>query len=137
MTCSMSQRRRNRFKTVSKLFQNRFMKQQRLEKLNDIPLLLDVYGGLLTERQREALSLTYEEDCSLAEIAALHGSSRQAVHDLIERGEAQLRQYEAGLHLLEESRRRSDLIDELRSRLSAIPMEAEERLATEELLCRL
>ena len=62
------------------------MKQQRLQKLYDIPLLLDVYGCLLTERQREALSLTYEEDCSLAEIAALHGSSRQAVHDLIERG---------------------------------------------------
>ncbi len=113
------------------------MKQQRLEKLNDIPLLLDVYGGLLTERQREALSLTYEEDCSLAEIAALHGSSRQAVHDLIERGEAMLRQYEASLHLLEESRRRGALVEELRSRLAAIPMEAEERLATEELLCRL
>ena len=47
------------------------MKQQRLQKLYDIPLLLDVYGCLLTERQREALSLTYEEDCSLAEIAAL------------------------------------------------------------------
>ena len=113
------------------------MKQQRLQKLYDIPLLLDVYGCLLTERQREALSLTYEEDCSRAEIAALHGSSRQAVHDLIERGEAMLRQYEASLKLVEEGRRRSALVEELRSRLSAIPMEAEERLATEELLCRL
>lgn len=121
----------------AKAIRKRSMKQQRLEKLNDIPLLLDVYGGLLTERQREALSLTYEEDCSLAEIAALHGSSRQAVHDLIERGEAMLRQYEASLHLLEESRRRGALVEELRSRLAAIPMEAEERLATEELLCRL
>lgn len=113
------------------------MNQQRLEKLNDLPLLLDTYGCLLTERQRQALSLTYEEDCSLAEIAALHGSSRQAVHDLIERGESQLRQYEASLHLLEESRRRSTLVEELRSRLAAIPMESAERLATEELLCRL
>ena len=113
------------------------MNEQRLEKLNDLPLLLDTYGCLLTERQLEALRLTYEEDCSLAEIAALHGSSRQAVHSLVERGEAQLRQYEASLGLLELSRRRADRIDELRARLQAIPMEAEERLATEELLCRL
>ena len=113
------------------------MNQQRLEKLNDLPLLLDTYGCLLTERQREALSLTYEEDCSLAEIAALYGSSRQAVHSLVERGEAQLRQYESSLHLLEQGRRRSELVEELRDRLPGIPMEAEERLATEELLCRL
>lgn len=113
------------------------MKQQRLEKLNDLPLLLDIYGCLLTERQREALSLTFEEDCSLSEIAALHGSSRQAVHDLVERGEAQLRQYEASLGLLEQSRRRAQTVDELRDRLAAIPMDAAERMATEELLCRL
>lgn len=113
------------------------MSQQRLEKLSDIPLLLDVYGCLLTERQREALSLTYEEDCTLAEIAALHGSSRQAVHDLVERGEAALRQYEASLGLVERDRRRAALVEELRGRLQAIPMDAAERLATEELLCRL
>ena len=113
------------------------MNEQRLEKLNDLPLLLDIYGCLLTPRQREALSLTYEEDCSLSEIAALHGSSRQAVHDLVERGEAQLRQYEASLHLLEQGRRHSELVEELRERLQSIPMDAEERLATEELLCRL
>ena len=113
------------------------MNQQRLDKLGDLPLLLDTYGCLLTDRQRQALSLTFEEDCTLSEIAALHGSSRQAVHDLLERGEAQLRQYEASLGLVEEGRRRGRLVEELRALLQSIPMESAERLATEELLCRL
>ena len=113
------------------------MGEQRIDKLQDLPLLLDIYGCLLTDKQRQALSLTYEEDCSLAEIAALHGGTRQAVFSLIERGEALLRDYEARLHLLEQERERSDALRRLSQVLAAIPMEAEERRATEELLCRL
>ena len=44
------------------------------EKL-DYPLLrmFDCYQGLLTDRQREVMELYYNDDCSLSEIAALHG----------------------------------------------------------------
>ena len=34
-----------------------------------IPLLLDYYGDMLTDNQRETLELYYDEDMSLAEIA--------------------------------------------------------------------
>ena len=52
--------------------------------------LLDFYGGILNERQRKVLSLYYDDDLSLAEIADITEISRQGVHDLIKRGEAKL-----------------------------------------------
>ena len=43
-------------------------------------LLYDLYGGMLTEKQRELFTLYYEEDLSLAEIAQNEGITRQGVH---------------------------------------------------------
>jgi len=53
-------------------------------------LLLDFYGGLLTEKQRAYLELYYNEDYSLTEIARLNGITPQGARDVICRGEAQL-----------------------------------------------
>lgn len=52
--------------------------------------LLDIYGGVLTDKQREMLELYYNEDLSLSEIAANEGISRQGVRDSIKRGEETL-----------------------------------------------
>lgn len=57
-------------------------------------LLLDYYGGLLTEKQKTYFDLYYNQDLSLAEIAEQEGISRQGVHDTICRTEAILRQTE-------------------------------------------
>ena len=57
-------------------------------------LLLDFYGELLTEKQRECYDLHYNEDLSLAEIAEQCGISRQGVWDNIRRAEATLRDFE-------------------------------------------
>ncbi len=70
-----------------------------LERVNRIILLGDYYGQLLTERQREILSLHYESDLSLGEIGELLGVSRQAVHDLLSRAEESLEDYESRLGL--------------------------------------
>ncbi len=61
--------------------------------------LLDYYGAMLTEKQREAMLLYYNEDLSLSEIAEITGTSRQGVMDIIRRSEAQLNQLESGLSL--------------------------------------
>lgn len=71
-----------------------------MEKHVRIGWLLDFYGGLLTGRQREIMAACYNEDLSLAEIAADEGVSRQAVHDALRRGEASLESFEARLGLL-------------------------------------
>ena len=55
-----------------------------------ISLLLDFYGEMLTEKQREMIEFYYNEDLSLAEIADNQGITRQGVRESIMRAEAQL-----------------------------------------------
>ncbi len=59
--------------------------------------LLDFYGPLLTGRQREALDMYYNMDCSLAEIAEEFGVTRQGVHRFILQGEKRLTEMEEAL----------------------------------------
>ena len=60
----------------------------------EISFLLDFYGDVLTERQREVMEQYYNDDLSLAEIADNFGITRQGVRDAIKHGEATLRQME-------------------------------------------
>ena len=57
-------------------------------------MLLDFYGELLTEKQRQCLELHCNEDLSLSEIAEQCGISRQGVWDNIRRADAALREME-------------------------------------------
>lgn len=72
-----------------------------IEKVTRIGDLFDLYGSLLTDRQREMVELHYFDDWSLAEIAEQQHVSRQAVHDNLRRAEEQLESYEAALGLLQ------------------------------------
>ena len=63
----------------------------------EITRLKDIYGALLTDRQAEMLSLFYDFDNSLSEIAEQYGVSRQAVRDVIERAKVQLAELEVKL----------------------------------------
>lgn len=64
-----------------------------------ISLLLDIYGGLLTGRQRDFLDLYYNEDLSYGEIADSENISRQAVHDTIQHAKKSLAKFEEYLGL--------------------------------------
>jgi len=75
-------------------------------------MLLDFYGELLTEKQREAMDLYYNEDLSLAEIAEPLDISRQGVRDSIKRGEKQLEDLENTLGLAKRFREiKKDVVD--------------------------
>jgi predicted DNA-binding protein YlxM (UPF0122 family) len=82
--------------------------------------LLDRYGALLTNHQREVLHLHLKSDWSLAEIATNQGTSRAAVHDLIRRSTRSLEDYEARLGLLKEAGRRRRAIASLERELSGL-----------------
>ncbi len=84
-----------------------------LENLEEISVLLDLYGSLLTATQREYLRLYHEENCSLQEIADEFGVSRQGVFDGVRKAQKALMGYEEKLHLLEHYRRSEEELAQL------------------------
>lgn len=65
-----------------------------MEKNIEVSLLFDFYGELLKPSGRQAIDLYYNDDLSLAEIAAQTGITRQGVRDSIKRCEQQLFDFE-------------------------------------------
>lgn len=64
-----------------------------------IAVLMDFYGGMLTDKRYDVLDMYYNQDMSLAEIAAELDISRQGVRDAIKHGERQLSELEEKLGL--------------------------------------
>lgn len=83
---------------------------------------MDYYGSLLTDKQRDIMEWYYNDDLSLAEIAEVNKTSRQAIHDLIKRCYKQLLSYESKLNLLQKSINREheiiSFLEELKSKYS-------------------
>lgn len=97
-------------------------------------VLLDQYGALLTPRQRAILSLYFDQDLSLGEIAQQEGITRQGVHDMIRRGEKQMEAWESELHLLEQARKRRNTAKQMRSLLEQLTLPAEQQAVRTALL---
>lgn len=76
-------------------------------------LLFDLYGPLLTDHQQVIWQLYYLDDWSLAEIGTAQGVSRAAVHDMLERTDRLLEDYEARLGLLSQHERRRIRLEEV------------------------
>ncbi len=72
-----------------------------IEQTIRVNYLLDFYKELLTDKQKFALEMYYQEDLSIVEIAENLEVSRQAIHDLLKRGEFLLEDYESKLRLYE------------------------------------
>ncbi len=73
-----------------------------MDKNVEINLLLDFYGNLLTDRQKEVMSLYYDDNLSLTEIAEDLSISKQGVSDILKRSEKTLYDTESKLGLLKE-----------------------------------
>ena len=61
-----------------------------MSKNLEMSYLLDFYGNVLTEKQRDMMQQYYNMDLSLSEIADNFGITRQGVRDSIKRGESML-----------------------------------------------
>ena len=88
------------------------------EKDYKISYLLDFYGDILTDKQKDAIDLYYNEDLSLAEIADYQEITRQGVRDAIKRGEEILLEMEEKLGFAEKTEEMTSLLREV-YRLSA------------------
>ena len=73
-----------------------------MDKNVEIALLLDFYGNMLTERQREIMNLYYEDNVSLSEIAEELNISKQGVSDSLKHSEKVLYDTESKLKLMEQ-----------------------------------
>jgi predicted DNA-binding protein YlxM (UPF0122 family) len=67
--------------------------------------LYDIYGSLLTEKQRTYFEDYYFLDLSLSEMAENYGISRNGVFDQIKRAVSALEEYEMHIHLLDKMKK--------------------------------
>ncbi len=88
-----------------------------IEKMIEVGLLFQQYKELLTEKQREIVSLYYEEDYSLGEISENLNVSRQGVYDTLKRSEKILRDYEDKLGLVSKIKEQEELVRILKNKI--------------------
>ena len=72
-----------------------------MEQNVKISMLNQIYGKLLTQKQCEMIENYYNNDLSLSEIAQNNDITRQAVRDILKKGEKKLFAYEEKLKIME------------------------------------
>lgn len=78
------------------------------------------YSSLLTDKQRDILSMHYEEDLSLGEISKILDISRQGVFDSLKRSEIALREYEDKLGLVDKMKKIESKLDKIEEAISSL-----------------
>ena len=81
-----------------------------IDKMVEIGLLFEQYKELLTDKQKEIVSLYYDENYSLGEISENLNVSRQGVYDTLKRSEKILREYESKLHLVSKNTQQEKIL---------------------------
>ena len=91
---------------------------EELDKNLYVNRLIDLYGELLTDHQRNILELYYRYDLSLSEIAEQEEVSRNAVHDSLKKSIALLNNYEDKLKLLQKEDKLDKFFKEIKQNRS-------------------
>lgn len=92
-----------------------------------ISILCDLYGKLLTQKQYEFLNDYYNNDLSLSEIAENNEITRQAVRDIIKKGEKKLFKYEEKLSFMKRMSNQEKKIQQVLSELSKIQKDSSDK----------
>lgn len=91
-----------------------------LEKNVKVSLLCQIYGKMLTKKQYEVIHDYYNNDLSLSEIAENNNITRQAVRDIIKKGENKLFELEEKLAFMEKTLKQEKQLQEILQELSKI-----------------
>ena len=91
-----------------------------MDKKVEISMLCEIYGKLLTEKQLDIMDNYYNLDLSLSEIAENEGITRQAVRDIIKKGENKLFEFEEKLGIMKKTIDQEKQIQNILSELSKI-----------------
>lgn len=91
-----------------------------MEEKIKISMLIQTYGKLLTEKQYQILNDYYNNDLSLSEIAQNQEITRQAVRDIIKKGEKKLFEYEEKLLFMKRTLETEKKIEKVLNELTKI-----------------
>lgn len=91
-----------------------------MEKKVEVSILCQIYGKLLTEKQFEFIDDYYNNDLSLSEIAENNNITRQAVRDVIKKGENKLFEFEEKLGIMKKNMKQEEKIANILSELTKI-----------------
>lgn len=91
-----------------------------MDKKIEVSILIEIYGNLLTEKQLEILDNYYNLDLSLSEIAENNEITRQAVRDIIKKGEKKLFEFEEKLQIMKKMQKQEKQISIILSELTQI-----------------
>ena len=91
-----------------------------MEKNVKVSMLCQIYGKLLTARQEEILQDYYNRDLSLSEIAENNEITRQAVRDIIKKGENKLFELEEKLLFMKKMQKQEKQIQAIQMELNKI-----------------
>ena len=91
-----------------------------MEKKVELSILCQIYGKLLTEKQYEVINDYYNNDFSLSEIAENNNITRQAVRDMIKKGESKLFEFEEKLLIMKKMQKQEKQIQGIIEELNKI-----------------
>ena len=101
-----------------------------MEKKVEISMLWQIYGKLLTEKQYQYIDYYYNEDLSLSEIAENENITRQAVRDIIKKGERKLFEYEEKLLFMKKTINQEQKIQQVLWNLTKIERDSSDKQVT-------
>ncbi len=96
-----------------------------MEELVYYTILYDIYGSLLTEKQKDYFEEYYFKNLSLSELANKYNITRNAIHKQIKETIKRLENYEDNLHLAKKNEMLENIItnisdEELKRKLQEV-----------------
>ena len=98
-----------------------------MDKKVEISMLWQIYGNQLTEKQNEYIDYYYNQDLSLSEIAENDNITRQAVRDIIKKGERKLFEYEEKLLFMKKTIDQEQKIQQILLSLTKIQKDSSDK----------
>ncbi len=98
-----------------------------MEKKVEISMLWQIYGKMLTEKQSEYIDYYYNKDLSLSEIAENNEITRQAVRDIIKKGERKLFEFEEKLLFMKKTINQEKQIQHILFNLNKIQKDSSDK----------